>query len=54
MKTGFWGTPMNCSIVVPVWSSMKYAILTLHEKDNIENKWPNITVRNKNSSVERY
>ena len=29
-------------------------ILTLHEKHNIENKWPTIRVSNKKTSVERY
>ena len=54
MKTGSRGTPMNYFIVVPVWRSMKRALLRLHEKDDIENGWANIKVRNKSSSVERY
>ena len=33
---------------------MKHAILTLHEKHNIKGKWPNIRVRNKSTSVEKY
>ena len=32
---------------------MKRAIMTLHEKHNTENKWPNIRVRNKSTNVER-
>ena len=47
MKTGSRGIPLNYSIVFPVWCSMKCAILMLHEKYNIKNKWPNIWVRNK-------
>ena len=54
MKTESWGIPLNYSIVVPVWRSMKRAILTLHEKYNIKNKWSNIRVRNKSTSTERY
>ena len=42
MKTRSRGTPLNYSIVVPVWCSMKRAVLTIHEKYNIKNKWPNI------------
>ena len=47
MKTKSRGIPLNYSIVVPVWRSMKHAILMLHEKYNSKNKWPNIQVRNK-------
>ena len=41
------------SIVVPVGRSMKYATLTLYEKHNIENKWPNIQAQNKSKSIGR-
>ena len=54
MKTGSRGIPLNCSKVVHVRCSIKRALMTFHEKHNIENKWPNIQVRNKNTSVERY
>ena len=53
MKTGPRGIPLNFSVVIPAWRSMERAILTLYEKHNIENKWPNIRVRNKSTSVER-
>ena len=36
-----------------MFHDMRY-ILTLHEKHNIENKWPHIWVSNKKTSVERY
>ena len=32
MKTGSRGIPLNYFIGIPVWRSMKRAILTLHEK----------------------
>ena len=54
MKTGSPGIPLNCSIVVPICRSIKRALMTFHEKQNIRNKWPNIQVRNKRASVERY
>ena len=47
MKIGSRGIPLNCSIVVPVWSSIKHTILTLHEKHDIKRKWTNIQVQNK-------
>ena len=52
MKTGSWEIPLNCSIIIPVWRSMKRDILMLHEKHNIENKWLD-RVRNKSTSIER-
>ena len=51
MKTK--GIPLNGSIVVPVSRSMKCVKMTLYEKHNIENEWPNIRARNKSTSVER-
>ena len=36
-----------------MFDEMRY-ILTLHEKHNMENKWPPIQVSNKKTSVERY
>ena len=54
MQTGSPGIPLNCSIVVPSCHSIKRALMTFHEKHNIENKWPNIQVRNKSTSVEKY
>ena len=54
MKTEFKGIPLNCSIAVPVWHSIKRATMMLHEKHDIENKWPNIPVENKSRSIERY
>ena len=54
MKTGFPGIPLKCSIVVPICRSIKCALMTFHENHNIENKWPNIQVRNKSTSVEKY
>ena len=54
MKTGSLGIPLNSSIVVPICRSIKRALMTFHEKQNIRNKWPNIQVRNKRASVERY
>ena len=53
MKTESRGISQNCSIAVPVWPSIKRAVLTLHEKGNNENKWLNIRARNKSKSVER-
>ena len=38
----------------PCLTFMKRAILTLREKHNIKNKWSNIQVQNKSTSVERY
>ena len=54
MKTGSTGIPLNCSVVIPICCSIKYANVTFHEKHNIENEWPNIHVRNKTTSIERY
>ena len=54
MKTGSLGIPLNCSIVVPICRSIKRSLMAFHEKQNIGNKWPNIQVRNKSTSVERY
>ena len=54
MKTGPPGIPLNCSIVVPICRSIKCALMTFHERHNIESKWQNIQVRNKITSVERY
>ena len=36
MNSESWGIPLNGSIVAPVWRSMKRAIVTLHEKHNIQ------------------
>ena len=54
MKTGSLGIPLNCSIVVPICRSIKRALMMFHEKHNIENKWPNIQIRNKSTSIEIY
>ena len=54
MKTRSPGIPLNCSIVAPICRSIKHALMTFHEKHNIENKWPNIQIQNKNTSIERY
>ena len=54
MRSGFSGIPSKCSIVVSICSSIKGALMTFHEKYNIENKWPNIQVQNKSTSVVRY
>ena len=53
MKTRSPGIPLNCSIVVPICHSIKRALMTFLENHNIENKWPNIQVQNKSTSVER-
>ena len=42
MKTRSSGIPLNCYIVTPICRSIKRALMTFHEKHNIENKWPNI------------
>ena len=52
MRSGFSGIPSKCSLVVSICSSIKGALMTFYEKHNIENKWPNIQVRNKSTSVE--
>ena len=54
MKTRSSGIPLNCYIVTPICRSIKRALMTFHEKHNIENKWPNIQIRNKGTCVERY
>ena len=54
MKTRSPGIPLNCSIVAPICRSIKHALMTFHEKHNIENKWPNIQIQNKSTSIERY
>ena len=42
MKTRSSGIPLNCSIFAPICRSIKRALMTFHEKHNIENKWLNI------------
>ena len=52
MKSRSPGFPLNSSVVVPICHSIKRAQMTFHEKHNIENKWPNIQIRNKSTSTE--
>ena len=35
MKTGSLEIPLNCSIMVPICRSIKHALMTFHEKHNI-------------------
>ena len=42
METRSQGIPFNCSIVIPICSSIKHAVMTFNEKHNVENKWSNI------------